>query len=57
MLTRRPAVTEGPRDAGMPAEILSAVEQLGYTPNENRSRVSLTVYVKVISHRRYLSEL
>jgi len=51
--TRSRAVTEGPRDEGMPVEILSAVEQLGYTRNENRSRVSLTAYIKVLSHRRY----
>ena len=52
--TRSPAVAEGPRDAGVPVEIVSAVEQLYYTPNEYRSRVyvSLTAYVKVHSHRR-----
>ena len=33
-------------------EILSAVERLNYTPNENRSCVSLTPYVEVHSHRR-----
>ena len=31
--TRSPAVAEGPREAGVPVEILSAVERLGYTPN------------------------
>ena len=50
--TRSPAVAEGQRDTGVPVEIFSAVERLGYTPNENRSRVSLTAYVKVLSHRR-----
>ena len=46
--TRSPAVAEGPRDAGVPVEILTAVERLYYTPNEYRSRVcvSLTAYVK-----------
>ena len=29
---RSPAVAEGPRDAGVPVEILSAVERLDYTP-------------------------
>ena len=46
------AVAEGQRDTGVPVEIFSAIERLGYTPNENRSRVSLTAYVKVLSHRR-----
>ena len=52
--TRSPAVAEGPRDAGVPVEILAAVERLYYTTNEYRSRVcvSLTAYVKVHSHRR-----
>ena len=51
---RSPAVAEGPRDAGVPVEILAAIERLYYTPNEYRSRVcvSLTAYVKVHSHRR-----
>ena len=48
--TRSPAVAEGPRDAGVPVEILSADERLYYTPNEYRSRVcvNLTAYVKSI---------
>ena len=52
--TRSPTIDEGPRDAGVPVEILAAVERLYYTPNEYRSRVcvSLTAYVKVDSHRR-----
>ena len=52
--SRSPAVAEGPRDVGVPVEILAAVERLYYTPNEYRSRVcvSLTAYVKVHSHRR-----
>ena len=33
-MTRSPAVAEGPRDAGVPVEILAAVERLYYTPNE-----------------------
>ena len=57
MNTRSPAVAEGPRDVGVPVEILSAVERLGYTPNESRSRLSMTADVKVHSHRRDLSEL
>ena len=52
--TSSPAVAEGPRDVGVPVEILAAVERSYYTPNEYRSRVcvSLTAYVKVHSHRR-----
>ena len=54
--TRSPDVAEGPRDAGVPVEILAAVERLGlyYTPNQYRSLVcvSLTAYVKVHSHLR-----
>ena len=59
MCTRSPAVAEGPRDAGVPVEILAAVERLYYMPNEYRSHVcvSLTAYVKVYSHRCDWSEL
>ena len=54
LTTRSPAVAEGPRDAGVPVEILAAVERLYCTPKEYRSRVcvSLTAYAKVHSHRR-----
>ena len=51
-ITRSPAVAEGPRDAGVPVEICQLLNA-----NENRSRVSLTAYVKVHSHRRDWSEL
>ena len=51
--TRSPAAAEGPRDAGVPVEIFLAVERLYYTPNEYRSRVSVSLmaYVKEHSHR------
>ena len=48
-----PSLKQEPSDANVPVEILSDVERLGYMPNKNRSNVSLTAYVKVLSHSRY----
>ena len=38
-VTKSSAIAEGPRDVGVPVEILPAVERLYNTPNEYRSRV------------------
>ena len=52
ILKRSPAVAEGPRDAGVPVAVMSAVAQLVQAYSENRSRVSVSAYVEVHSHRR-----